>query len=55
MPKLSKAFWIGLALVACAAVVPAQDALASARAVDSTVPGLEDFAARLATASASAH
>ena len=37
------------------ALAPAQDALASARAVDSTVPGLEDFAARLATASASAH
>lgn len=26
MPKLSNAFWIGLALVACAAVAPAQDA-----------------------------
>jgi len=36
------------------ALQPAQDALASARAVDAMVPGLEDFAARLATASASA-
>jgi tetratricopeptide (TPR) repeat protein len=37
------------------ALRPAQEALASARAVDATVPGLDDFAARLATASASAH
>jgi len=37
------------------ALGPAQDALAAARAVDATVPGLDDFAARLATASASAH
>jgi hypothetical protein len=34
------------------ALVPAQEALASARAVDAATPGLEDFAQRLATASA---
>jgi len=37
------------------ALRPAQDALASAREIDASVPGLQDFAARLATASASAH
>lgn len=37
------------------ALQPAREALESARAIDATVPGLEDFAARLATASASTH
>ena len=37
------------------ALAPAQEALESARAVDAATPGLEDFAQRLATASASAH
>jgi tetratricopeptide (TPR) repeat protein len=46
---------IGEERLRAGALRPAQDALASARAVDATVPGLEDFASRLATASASAH
>jgi len=46
---------IGEERLRAGALRPAQEALASARAVDATAPGLEDFASRLATASASAH